>query len=201
MLPDNRIRYPAPEIDFESDVGTTSQAHDTYPAPDTQARYDHMRMTIIGLLSQQSSYNEPSEYRDGTPWFDLNTMQLKIRTNNRWAPYAEVIELAENFTLLNWYELVSDGLSLLTPELIFSGNCTSNNVNTIPIPEELREHLHNDSRAFIYKNGLLLDVRHSQIIGGIIILNEETLDFDDKYTVVIKRVQSNFLYQQDVIIP
>jgi hypothetical protein len=201
MLPDNRIRYQAPEINFETEVGITSQDHDQYPAPDTQARYDHMRMTLIGLLSQQSSYYEPNEHRDGTPWFDLNTMQLKIRMYNQWLPYSDAIVLENDITLTDWVRAVADGLASLAPEITFNGNCASNNTTIIPIPESLRDYLYPDSRAFVHKNGLLLDPRYTQITGSVIFLSDQILNSGDKFTVSIRRIISEVWYQQDVNIP
>ena len=65
-------------IDFVADVGIASQDHDNYPPPQGQARFDHMRMAIIALLSQQASFSEPTQYRDGTPWFDLTDQTWNI---------------------------------------------------------------------------------------------------------------------------
>ena len=121
-LPDNRIRLSSSKIDFENDVGIASQDHDDYPPPQGQARFDHMRMFLIGVLSQQSSYDEPTQKRDGTPWFDLNTFQLKIWTQNSWQSYASVLALAEDSegnvteTLATWYSTIADTLSDLSPE-------------------------------------------------------------------------------------
>ena len=104
-LPDNRLRFQPATIDFTNQVGLTGQNHDNYPAPNTQARYDWMRMCIIALLSSQSSHLEPEEFRDGSLWFDLNTSTLKIRSNNDWRPISEVIEVSQNtgITLDNLY--------------------------------------------------------------------------------------------------
>lgn len=94
-LPDNRIRFPSNKIDFDAEVGVTGQDHDNYPLPNSQARFDWMRMIIIGLLSHQASETEPSEYRDGTVWFDLNSNELKIwmggTTDGAWQPISKAI--------------------------------------------------------------------------------------------------------------
>lgn len=102
-LPDNRIRFSGPGIDFENEVGRTGQDHDDYPQPYTQARYDWMRMFLIGLLSCQSSKEEPTQYRDGTWWFDLNTLTMKIRRADQWVPAAQVIATG-TITLDEMYE-------------------------------------------------------------------------------------------------
>jgi len=114
-LPDNRMRFTAPLIDFEDDVGETGQDHDGFPAPG-QARYDWMRMAIISLLANQASFSEPVNYRKGTPWFDLNTSVLKIRTGEgiagtEWSNFADVIEVSDGLTLANWFDAVSAGLA------------------------------------------------------------------------------------------
>jgi hypothetical protein len=141
-LPDNRMRFPAPPIDFEDDVGDTGQDHDSFPEPG-QARYDWMRMAVIALLSNQSSFNEPVNYRVGTPWLDLNTWTLKIRTGDgvkgtEWSDFSEVIQVTDGVTLKSWFEAISSDLAdrlVSTEELIaalghfftadVSGNITS----------------------------------------------------------------------------
>src|SRR5574341_388463 len=115
-LPDGRIRLPGPKIDFDAEVGTTGKAHDTFPQPG-QARFDHMRSFLIGLLSNQASYNEPVEHRLGTLWYDLNTGAYKFRTDvgplldvdgNNWASLASGIELEPGLTLNDWFEQIRD---------------------------------------------------------------------------------------------
>jgi hypothetical protein len=114
-LPDNRIRIQPPLIDFESDVGETGQNHDNFPDPG-QARYDWMRMFLIGLLANQASYDEPVNYRKGSFWFDLNTSVLKVRTGEgvagtEWSNFAEVVEVTDGVTLKDWFDAVSAGLA------------------------------------------------------------------------------------------
>ena len=115
-LPDYRIRFPAPLIDFAADVGLTGQAHDGYPAPGTQARYDHLRLYLIGLLTHQASFQSPLEYSEGTIWFDLNENALKTYFNNEWQDIANTIILTsegQSITLADWYQflVVHFGLS------------------------------------------------------------------------------------------
>jgi len=111
-LPDLRIRFPAPKIDFAADVGTTGQDHDTYPAADTQPRFDWMRMNLIGLLANQASFDEPTQFRNGTLWYDLNELALKIRKDDEWVPAGDGILVADGVTLGEFYtEFVSLGLT------------------------------------------------------------------------------------------
>jgi hypothetical protein len=112
--PDYRIKFPAPTIDFTDDVGTTGQDHDNYPSPGTQARYDWMRLMLIGLLTHQASYEEPTQYRDGTVWYDLETLELKIwqsgdgGSSGAWTKLSDVIMVGLAGTtpvsLTNFYE-------------------------------------------------------------------------------------------------
>lgn len=123
-IPDNRIRTPAPPIDFADDVGETGQEHDNYPEPG-QARYDWMRMFLIGLLANQASYSEPVNYRKGSLWFDLNDEVLKIRTGEgvagtQWTDIPVVIEVSPGLSLKGWFDAVSASLAdriIRTPEL------------------------------------------------------------------------------------
>lgn len=102
---DNRIRLPGPKINFADDVGVTGQDHDDYPEPG-QARYDHLRMYLIGLLSNQSGPQPPTQYRDGTVWFDTSGPKgvLKIRDRSEWRHLAEAIQLAPDVTLADWFQ-------------------------------------------------------------------------------------------------
>lgn len=206
-LPDNRMRFSSTLIDFPTEVGLASQDHDSYPMPQSQARYDHMRMVIIALLSQQSSYDEPTQYRDGTPWFDLNTETLKINKNGQWVNYADIIGLGEPgtdglyTTLSEWYDSVKTTIKSLSQEVVFNGNCTNDGINGIPIPENLRQFVHDDTRCFLYVNGLLIDTRSCSIIGNAtIMLNGILLDNGDEFTVVLRRVPDNSYHTPTVVI-
>ena len=93
ILPDNRLRLPAPEIDFVNDVGITGQEHDTYPTADTQARYDWMRMYLQALLAHQSSHLQPINFRTGTTWFDLVIEAYRYWNGTDFAPLAKGIKV------------------------------------------------------------------------------------------------------------
>lgn len=90
-LPDNRLRFSSAKIDFATEVGLTGQPHDTYPGPGEQPRYDWLRMWYISLLANQSSYEEPTNYREGTIWFDLNGPTIKIYSESQWKEITEAI--------------------------------------------------------------------------------------------------------------
>jgi len=209
--PDNRVRLPAAKIDFSTDVGLASQDHDSYPPPQGQARFDHMRMFLIGLLAQQSSYQEPTQYRDGTPWFDLNTLQIKIRKGSEWVPYADAIALEEDedgniTTLADWFAAVSSSLGSLAPEIVFSGTVSADDQTSITIPTSLRTFLYSDSRPFVYKNGLLIDPRNTRLDPGsnptaVDFTGGEQLDTDDTFTVMIRRIPSETWYTPNVPAP
>ena len=207
MLPDNRLRFSSTLINFATEVGLTSQDHDNYPQPMSQARYDHMRMVIIALLAQQSSYDEPTEYRDGTPWFDLNSQTLKIRKDGQWANYADVIGLGEPntdglyVTLSEWYDSVKTAVGALTQEVVFNGQCSSNGITNIPIPESLRQFVYEDTRCFLHVNGLLIDPRSCTIVGNsTIFLSGILLDNGDEFTVVLRRVPPDSYHTPTVVL-
>lgn len=206
-LPDNRIRFPAGKIDLDTDVGATGQDHDTYPTAGTQARADWMNIAIIGLLSQQSSYSEPTQYRDGTPWFDLTTSELKIRFNNEWVSFADVVHLKVSgeetgVSLTDWYNDVYQSVDNAFPDITFSGTVTSTTTTSITIPTSLRTYLTTTSRAFVYQNGLLLDPRLCTLTpsGSPTSIIVPTLESGDKFTVVIRRIASTYFYSPEVII-
>lgn len=206
-LPDNRIRFDSTKIDFVTDVGVTSQDHDNYPVAGGQARFDHQRMYLIGLLSQQSSFNEPTQKRDGTPWFDLNELALKIWVNGEWQYYSTVIPLEDTgsglITLDSWYQSVSSTLQSLGSEVCFGGTCTVDGVSSIPIPTSAQPYIYSDSRAFLYVNGQALDPRNVSIIGSpatSLQLDEVVLEVNDTFHVQIRRVPNTTFITSNVVI-
>lgn len=194
-LPDNRIRFPGPKIDFASEVGTTGQDHDNYPAPLAQARFDHLRMTLIGLLAQQSSYSEPSQKRDGTPWFDLNTQTLLIFKDGAWVNYSEVVQLATTtvgtpFTLQDWYEEVSAALSTFAPEVCFGGTFTEDATLSLTIPSTLQSKVDPTSTVFLYVNGQFYDPRTITLTGSPY---PTTITLPPEYATLINRGAGYFV--------
>lgn len=116
---DNRLRLPAPLIDFANDVGLTGQEHDNIFTPGI-ARFDHARMAILALLANQSSFSIPIEFRVGTIWYDLNVNAFKYRSDEgpivtvegeTFVSLANGIEVAPGLSLQQWFEQVSDFLS------------------------------------------------------------------------------------------
>lgn len=210
-MPDQRIRFPSTRINFSADVGETGQDHDNYPAAGGQARYDWMRMFLIGLLSCQSSTDEPTQYREGTPWFDLNTNTLKIRSGGEWVAAAEVIALTEPdtegavVTLGDWYRAVQDLLAGAAPEVVFSGQCNANDITTVEVPVSLQSALFSDSRVFLYINGLLVRPTNCTLIGSptptTIKLSGVALSNGDDFTAVIRRVPSSTFHSTIVSVP
>lgn len=201
-MQDNRLRFPPTLIDFANDVGTTGQDHDNYPQAGTAARFDHMRMYCIALLAQQSSNQPPTEYRIGTPWLDTQTMTLKIWDGYEWAPYPTVLELESGLTLDEWYQSVSGPLTSLSPEITYSGSVSSPSVGFVTIPSSVRSQIRSDSRAFVYRNGLLLDPRLTTIEPNhaSVRLNGITLVSGDEFTVSIRRVPDSTFYTTDVVL-
>ena len=205
-LPDQRIRFPATLIDFINDVGLSGNDHDNYPPAGGQARYDHMRMFLVGLLSQQASYEEPTEYRNGTPWFDLQEGILKIRFNGSWVPYSQCISVEQDNngnntkTLAEFYTEIADSLTGLSPEITYSGSAEANGVTTIPIPESLRQYIFSDSRATVYIDGILINPQLTVIDGSStsIILSGVSLSTGETFTVFIKRIPDSTFYTQSV---
>jgi len=164
---------------------------------------------MISLLAQQSSYDEPTQYRNGTPWFDLNTNVLKIRVGSEWASYADVIPLGDidatsgsYLTLSDWFDTTNAAISSLAQEATFSGLSTADSVTDITIPASLRTFLFVDTRCFFYINGLLVDPRDCIIINLTTIrLSNISLDTDDEFTVILRRVPSNSFYAPTVSVP
>lgn len=207
---DNRIRFPTTRVDFDADVGVTGQDHDEYPAPSSQARFDHMRLYLIGLLAQQSSLTAPTECREGTPWFDLNTFSLKIRKNGAWVSYANAIALTEPdtegdvITLAEWYTTVEALLAGSSPEVVFMGQCTENDVTSITIPSSVQSLIVADSKVFMTIAGSLVDPRNCSLIGSpptTIHLSNIALSSGDTFIVNIRRIVPEAFVNSTVVVP
>ena len=165
---DNRIRFSTSAIDFQNDVGLTQQQHDTYPSPNTQARYDWMRMYLIGLLSNQSSCDQPSQYRPGTMWYQMdcpNTGNGYFKAYDCVADtFSDLSNHIRAFTgpsgdvnLANFITStrtslgsITDSTGALNVEILLYGSVTSVATNEIIIPAELQVKLGSDYIPFVY---------------------------------------------------
>jgi len=187
-LPDNRMRFPASPIDFDKEVGITGQDHDEYPKAGTQPRFDWMRMAIISLLSQQSSYSEPVEFREGTAWFDLNDEILKIRKDDEWRPFAEVVGITEDgYTLADFHRDFK--LLNLSPNVRWSGTA-SKTQSFITMPPAIISALHgkSDLTASVYINGKLVGPDRVSVHPGQVTLKDTSLTVNDEFVVEIRNI-------------
>jgi hypothetical protein len=213
MLPDNRLRFPAPLIDFADDVGLSGQDHEKFPYPDAQPRWDWMLIWYMSLLANQSSYEEPTQYRDGTIWFDLNTLTLKVwrssleEVTGSWMSLASSIELETiatvPITLSTWYTSTNSKLSGAAPHITFGGHVVSATATEIPVPVTLQGEIDLvKTRPFIYINGLLIDPRNCEYYTAatIKLVNGIELVEGDRFTVVIENILPANFSIPDVVI-
>lgn len=190
---DNRIRFDPTEIDFVNDVGLTGLAHDNFPAPG-QARYDWMRIYLIGLLANQSGTVEPVEKRVGTLWYKVG-YGFKIWVD-RWDDLAEHIGLLQSDgslqTLQAWFDEISPKVDAIQYKFTYSGSVVGDNVIEISIPVSIRPFIAGVTslRPMVYKNGILLDLRHSSFDSinpvKVVLSGGEELNSGDKFIVTIE---------------
>lgn len=188
MLPDYRIRFPSSKIDFYNEVfgGVLSgQQIDEYPEPG-QARYDWMRMTIIGLLSNQSSYEEPINYKVGTMWFNLNDFFYKYYNGEKFDDIAHAIKI-EDKSLFDWSKEIR---SKFSDQAIFSGVADST-TNEIEIPfEALHSASFELNHPILYINGMIVDPRSTKFNSNRdkVIIENISLDAGNSFIVKIERM-------------
>lgn len=206
---DNRIRFSAAKINFETEVGVSGQEHDSYPAAGQQPRFDWMRMFLIGLLSCQSSAEEPTQYREGALWFDTTENVYKCRRNGAWVSAAQAIKLdnASDGSLVSLSDLYTTIRTLIgnKPTASFGGTCANDGVTSIPIPESLRSAGGSGSRAFVYVEGLLLDPRkcvysNSSAPASIALIGGEQINSGERFTVVMLNVDTSLFSTSDVVL-
>jgi len=196
-MPDYRIRFPSAKIDFDDDVYAGSpdgQDVNNYPVPG-QARYDWMRMVIIGLLANQSSIEEPLNYKMGTMWYNLNDLFFKYFDGTEFSDIANAIKVG-NMNLTNWSELVEDTVGKVTEAASFSGVAIANNITELDIPAEaLISAAYSNNHPVMYKNGLLVDPRLTDfnVDRKKVLLLDNTdgsvdLKRNDTYIIMIQRL-------------
>jgi hypothetical protein len=195
---DFRIRFPSSLIDFNEDVFGESpdgQEINDFPYPGAQARYDWMRMIIIGLLANQSSTATPINYKVGTIWMNLNDNFYKYFDGISFAEIAKAIRIG-NISLDAWATVVQDTVGKVTDEATFSGVVVVNKITEIAVPAdalEAAEFLNN--HPVLYKNGMLIDPRltvfntdRDKVMLLNNVIGNAELRKNDKYTVIIQRL-------------
>lgn len=206
--PDNRIKLPSTRIDFTNDVGVTGQDHDEYPSPGQQARFDHLRMYLIGLLSNQSSYLTPTNYREGTLWFDLNEMSLKIYSGDSWKNISDAVNLGDE-SLQEFYARANPILTSASPEIVYKGIVNTTGIDYLTIPSSVSSYVYSDTRAFVIINGdqdktkIILSPQDVSIEGtpaALIRLNTVTLEQNDSFLVSLRRVPGETFISTPVIV-
>jgi hypothetical protein len=212
-LPNNTLRFPAPEIDFASDVGLSSQDHDNFPAAGAQPRWDWLLMWYISLLANQSGFDEPTQYRVGTDWHDLDVGGMRKYWNGtNWVSLSEAIQVGtisgtgtdagNPITLQSWVNDTETLLAASSPESTFSGVSSQDGVTSIPIPDALLDSIDKDkNKAFVYINGLLVDPRNVTLCPPTIeLINGIVIDKDDRFTVVIKNITDALFIEGTVVL-
>jgi hypothetical protein len=204
-LQDNRLRFPPTEIDFANDVGLTGEAHDNYPAPGDEARYDFARMVVISLLSNQSSDPDkpPTQFREGTIWF--NKTEYKRSNGTTFDDIAKAIYLRlspidPGISLYEWYNDAVSKLTRIQPRYTYSGKVQTYNIHQLPIPDAIRQALAGISalmQPIVYVNGLLIDPRLCKLTAScplfVDIDNSIILNKQDKFSVIIERFDISVL--------
>ena len=197
MLPDFRIKFPSDKIDFDEDVfagAPDGQDINDFPSPG-QARYDWMRMAIIGLLANQASIEEPTNYKIGTIWFHLADNFYKYYDGNNWEEIAKAIKI-NDISLYDWSEIVQQSVGRVTQTASFSGKSDANNVAEIDIPmDALDAAAYENNHPILFKNQLLIDPRLTDFNidrNKILLLTNSSgsikLNKNDVYTILIQKL-------------
>lgn len=210
---DNRLRLPPSKIDFNDDVGITGQDHDDYPSP-SQARYDWMRMYLIGLLANQSSHDRPSQFRTGTLWYDRNINAFRYYEDaglgatpsllSKAIPLTDGADSDTVLTLDEWYAIVQSKITNIYPKATWSGSAAAATTSlTVPdsIFTEIQNYI-NYIRPVVYINGIMVDPRNSRWSSGLPVVVElidgASISKHDRYTVITERFDK-FLNDEIVV--
>ena len=202
MLPNYTIRFPSTKIDFENDVhGGSSDGQDinNYPEPG-QARYDWMRMVVIGLLANQSSEEEPTNRKIGTLWMNLNDNFFKYFNGEEFTEFAEAIRIGD-MNLDEWTKLAEDTIGKTTESATFSGVIETTNITEIDVPNDaLKAASYENNHPVLYLNQLMIDPRLTSFNinrNKVLLLDNEygtiRVRKDDVFTIMIQRL--------DILVP
>lgn len=199
-IPDYRIRFPSAKIDFNEDVfggSPDGQEINDYPQPGGQARFDWMRMVIIGLLANQSSIEEPLNYKIGTLWYNLNDEFFKYFNGEEFTELADAIRIGE-INLSDWSSIVNETIGKVTEAASFTGTAAANNITEINVPTAaLTSAAYTNNHPIMYKNDLLIDPRLTAFNldrNKVLLLDNEigsvNLRKNDRYTILIQRLDT-----------
>lgn len=193
---DNRIQFPPTLVDFGNVVGITGQLHDLIPAPGQQPRYDWFRIYLIGLLSNQSSVVQPSEYRIGTIWYNKTTNGFEYYNGTSFVDISNAILLVRAsdppITLQQFYLEIIERINSIKFNLIFNGEVVSDETAKIPVPNSVLTKISSDQNSYrplLYVNGLLHDPRTYQFSIGcpnFVELLTFKIKKGDKFTVDVR---------------
>jgi hypothetical protein len=185
----NIIKYPvSEEVDFINDVGLTGQDHDNYAEPGTHPRYDWMRMIILGLLANQASREEPTEYRPGTLHYNLNDFFYKCMKDANFEDLAKCIKITKS--LYEWAAEIEEKRKRFIQSGVFSGIAHAKS-NVINIPRNLQNISKLPNKPYLFKNGKIVNpslVRFNTSCPVAIELSgNASLNAEDIFTVFIKQ--------------
>lgn len=183
----NQIRFPVNEIDFRNDVGITDQSHDLYPDDGQFTRYDWMRIIILGLLSNQSGFNQPINFRPGSLWYDM--YEFMSHNGNDFESIINHVKVGDN-SLSHFANLTNNAMNINKPSVIFSG-LANIDTNLIRIPPKIHHIISDGVHPFLYKNGKLIDPNLTSFVYipvSVKCTGDAVLSENDKFTVIIKGI-------------
>jgi len=156
-----------------------------------------MRMVVIGLLANQSSEEEPLNYKIGSLWMNLNDYFFKYFDGEEFSELAKAIRIGDT-SLEEWSEIVEETVGKVTEAASFTGVSQANNVTEIDIPDSaLAAASYSNNHPTLYKNDLLVDPRLTDFNidkNKVLLLDNEIgvvkLAKNDRYTVLINRLDT-----------
>lgn len=145
---ENQITLPTTPVDLTQ---TQQPPQITIPQPNTPTRYDQIKITLIGLLSNQSSLNTPTTHHTGTNHYNLNTNTLQTYdTNNNTPTEISNHTILGTLTLQQLADLIHTKLQI-NPPTIHLHYKTNTETNTITLPNNLP--ITQNHQPYAYING------------------------------------------------
>lgn len=191
---DCRIQFPPTAVNFNN-VGSTGQPHDDYPSAG-QARFDWMRMTLIGLLAHQSSIDPPTNYRQGTIWYCLADEYFKYFKNDTEGfvdlSHAIRITIGDRHMSLNeWANYIENAVLDTGGMAVWSGTASGATYNMQVPSSAATVAQRSNSYPILYKNGEMIDPKLTSFNGARTIISlrgDAVLNYGDDYIMTIQRV-------------
>jgi hypothetical protein len=153
-------------------------------------------MALLGLLSNQSSYVEPHNFRTGTLWYNLNRNRFNACQRDYLCNISEFLRATNSESLEEWSRRVHGRLDRIVPRATFSGQAHEN-TDVINIPDDIQHLFLPTTSLKFYKNGKLVAPHGVSVCFGcpvcLELSGDSVLQSGDSFTVFLSETSEGLI--------